>query len=315
MKKLIGVLIFYLGCSDFLCAQMRVKIWDKFETQLTSAKSYTNPIYQVNKFDFVFTSPTGRERKVYGFWDGGNEWKVRFMPDELGKWSWKSICSDEENEGLHNKEGPFECIPNDSNLTLFKHGAIKHPEGKYHLSFNDGTPYFWVACTAWNGALKSTDEEWETYLTHRRDHNYNLIQLVTTQWRGCDKSADGLVAYEGSGEITINPEFFKRIDKKIDEVNSFGLVVSPVILWALPFGQGRYLSPGYHLPLEEAVILAKYIVARYQGNHVIWTLGGDGKYYDDLEDRWKKIGQEAFNEIDHAPVTLLMPNPDRSRSH
>lgn len=287
-----------------LFAQKEVKIWDKYEAEFKSSKSYENPIYQVNQFEVVFISPTGRERIVYGFWDGGNSWKVRFMPDELGGWSWTTTCSDKENSGLNEKTGSFICVEHNSKLNIYQHGAITHPKGKYYLAYNDGTPFFWVACTAWNGALKSTDEEWETYLIHRRDHNYNLIQLVTTQWRGCDVSSDGLAASEGSGEITIHPEFFKRIDQKIDEVNSYGLVASPVILWALHVAQGRYLSPGYHLPIDEAVILAKYIVARYQGNHVIWTLGGDGKYYDDLEDRWKKIGQEVFNGIDHAPVTL-----------
>jgi len=64
------------------------------------------------------------------------------------------------------------------------------------------------------------------------------------------------------------------------------------------------LSPGYSLPLDEAVLLAKYIVARYQGNHVVWTLGGDGKYYGDLELKWKEIGRRVFNDMDHAPVTL-----------
>lgn len=281
-----------------------VKIWDKFENEFTSSKSYDNPMYEVKNFDIIFTSPTGRERKVYGFWDGVTSWKVRFMPDELGEWSWRSECSDEQNSGLHDRSGEFKCITNDSDLAIYKHGAVIHPKGKYHFTYADGTPYFWVACTAWNGALKSTDEEWDTYLKHRRDHHYNLIQLVTTQWRGCDVSADGLAAYEGSGEITVDPEFFKRIDQKIDEVNSYGMLVSPVILWALHKSQGRYLSPGYHLPLDEAVILAKYIVARYQGNHVVWSLGGDGKYYDDLEGRWKAIGRQVFNGIDHAPVTL-----------
>lgn len=300
--NLLTVVLIFLSSSTF--AQNEVKIWDKYEAELTSSKSYLKPIYDVRNFDIIFTSPTGRGRKVYGFWDGGQSWKVRFMPDELGEWSWKSVCSDKENTGLHDNSGSFLCIPNTSQLDIYHRGAIVHPEGKYHLSYSDGTPFFWVGCTAWNGALKSTDEEWQIYLKQRRDHNYNLIQLVTTQWRGCDQSADGLVAYEGSGEITINPDFFKRIDQKIDEVNSYGLVTSPVILWALHVGQGRYLSPGYHLPLDEAAILARYIVARYQGNHVIWALGGDGKYYDDLEARWKKIGQEVFNEIDHAPVTL-----------
>ena len=285
-------------------AQKRVKIWDKFEHDFVSAKDYENPIYNVKSFEVVFISPTGNERKVYGFWDGGKSWKVRFIPNEIGTWTWNSVCSDRDNSGLYEKSGTFNCIENSSDLGIYKHGAIYHPKGKYYLTYNDGTPYFWVACTAWNAALKSTDEEWETYLKHRRDHNYNLIQLVTTQWRGCDKSADGMSAYEGSGEITINPDFFKRIDQKIDEANAYGLVVSPVILWALHVAQGRHLSPGYHLPVDEAVILAKYIVARYQGNHVIWTLGGDGKYYDDHEDRWKKIGSEVFNGIDHAPVTL-----------
>ncbi len=287
-----------------VCAQNQIKLWDKYEYEFTSAKTYENPIYNVRNFEITFTSPTGRQRKVYGFWDGGQLWKVRFMPNETGKWTWNSTCSDSENTGLHDRSGSFQCVSNDSKLDIYHRGAIVHPKGAYHFTYHDGTPYFWSACTAWNGALKSTDEEWQTYLTHRRDHHYNLIQLVTTQWRGCDESADGLVAYEGSGQISINPEFFNRIDKKIDEANSFGLLVSPVILWALPSGAGRHLSPGYHLPLEEAVMLAKYIVARYQGNHVVWTLGGDGRYYDDLESRWKKIGHEVFDGIDHAPATL-----------
>jgi hypothetical protein len=285
-------------------AQTKVKLWDKYEYVFTSAKTYENPIYNVKSFDITFSSPTERQHRVYGFWDGGTSWKVRFMPDETGSWSWNSVCSDQGNSGLHNQSGNFECILNESQLTIYHRGAIQHPKGKYYLSHRDGTPFFWSACTAWNGALKSTDDEWQTYLAHRRDHHYNVIQLVTTQWRGADQNAEGMVAYEGSGEITINPEFFERMDRKIDEVNRFGLVVSPVILWALPTGAGRYLSPGYHLPVDEAVLLARYIVARYQGNHVVWTLGGDGRYYDELESRWKKIGGGVFNGIDHAPVTL-----------
>lgn len=304
MKKLLFSIQIILFISIATFAQSNTKIWDKLEIDFTSSKSYQNPIYEVKEFNVEFTSPTGRKRTVYGFWDGERNWKVRFMPDEMGNWTWKSTCSDKENSGLHHKEGAYQCTANDSGQLLYKHGAINHVKGQYHLSYNDGTPYFWVGCTAWNGALKSTDEEWSTYLKHRQSHNYNLIQLVTTQWRAADANAEGLVAFEGSGEISINPEFFKRMDKKIDKVNSYGLVASPVILWALPFSSGRYLSPGYYLPIDEAVILSKYIVARYQGNHVIWTLGGDGKYYDELEDRWKAIGRQVFEGIDHAPVTL-----------
>ena len=136
------------------------------------------------------------------------------------------------------------------------------------------------------------------------DHHYNTIQFVTTQWRGADQNSQGQVAFEGSGRISINPEFFQHMDRKVDRINEFGLLAAPVILWALPKGQGRHLSPGYHLPVDEAVLLARYIVARYGGNQVVWLLGGDGQYYGELEDRWKTIGRRVFSEIHHAPVCL-----------
>ncbi len=282
----------------------QTQIWSKHEIQFQSSKEYDNPIYDVKDFRITFTAPSGRTKAVRGFWDGGTDWKVRFLPDEIGTWNWNTECTDKENTGLQNQSGTFECVENNNTNLLYKKGAIQHEPGKYFLSYNDGTPFFWLACTAWNGALKSTDEEWEYYLNQRKENNYNVIQLVTTEWRGADKNAEGLTAIDGAGYIRIHPEFFKRIDQKIDEANAKGLLVSPVVLWALPNGQGRHLSPGYTLPLEEAVLLAKYIVARYQGNQVVWTLGGDGKYYDDQEIKWKEIGRRVFSDIDHAPVTL-----------
>ncbi len=177
-------------------------------------------------------------------------------------------------------------------------------KGDYHLSYNDGTPFFWTACTAWNGALKSTETEWETYLEHRHNNHYTVIQYVTTQWRGGEANAEGQKAYSGTAPITINSEFFRRIDERTDQINANGLVAAPVILWALPSGPGRNLSPGNSLPTEEAVLLAKYIVARLQGNHVVWLLGGDGNYKNPYEQRWKYIGQQVFDSIENAPVTL-----------
>lgn len=301
--KLTAILIILLFTAFNLFAQEAL-LWKKFEIPFTSDKEYNNPLYDVKDFRITLTAPSGRTQVVRGFWDGGKTWKVRLCADELGTWNWKSQSSDTKNTGLHQQQGTFSCVPNNSPQLIYQKGSLTHPEGKYYLAYNDGTPFFWMACTAWNGALKSTDEEWEYYLNHRVKNHYNVIQLVTTEWRGCDKNAEGLTAIEGSGYIRIHPEFFKRMDQKIDEANAKGLIVSPVILWALPQGQGRHLSPGYTLPLEEAVLLAKYIVARYQGNQVVWTLGGDGKFLDDQEVKWKEIGRRVFSDIDHAPVTL-----------
>ncbi len=279
-------------------------LWQMHEIAMISGMDYENPLYEVDQFFAEFVSPSGMTMKMNGFWDGGRDWKIRFMPDETGEWTYRTFCSDEKNTGLHGQEGSFACIENSSGLPLYTKGPLTLDPGSYHFRYNDGTPFFWLACTAWNGALKSTGEEWEHYLAQRAELGYNVIQLVATQWRGCEMNSRGQVAFTGSGRIRVNPEFFTLMDEKIDQVNRHGHVAAIVLLWALPFGEGRELSPGYYLPDQEAVKLARYIVARYQGHHVTWVLGGDGQYYDELEDRWKFIGQQVFRDDPPGPVTL-----------
>jgi hypothetical protein len=269
--------------------------WKKYELIFTGSSVYENPVQDLRSLEVTFTSPTGRNKTINAFWDGGNIWKARFMPDETGTWLFTTKCSDTKNQGLNEQKGSFLCVMNSEKEDIFIHGSISRSPGSYHLSYADGKPFFYLACTAWNGALKSTEEEWNRYLMNRAGNGYSAIQLVTTQWRGCDKSSEGLVAFEGSGRIRINPEFFRLIDKKIDRVNDAGLVAVPVILWALQTGNGRELSPGYYLPDDQAVLLAKYIVARYGGNQVIWALGGDGVYTGSYEQRWKTIGRAVFD--------------------
>jgi hypothetical protein len=273
-----------------------VPIWDRKEINLTSETGYENPLYDVQDFHALFTAPSGRQQKIFGFWDGAQQWKIRFMPDEEGPWTYETCCSDTSNGGLHGVRGSFTCTGNSSELGLYQHGPVVVERGNYHLNHRDGTPFFWLGCTAWNGGLKSTPEEWEHYLEQRAKLGYNVIQLVGTQWRGCDRNSEGQVAFSGSGRIKVNPEFFQHFDGKMDRINAHGHVAGLVLLWALPFGSGMELSPGYYLPDREAILLARYMVARYGAHHVTWLLGGDGKYWDELEDRWKYIGQEVFRD-------------------
>ncbi len=299
-------IVFLSVCSLSNYVYSQVEIWSKYQIDFTSAKSYDNPLYDLDSFFVVFNSPDGRQIKINGFWDGGSNFKVRFAPDHTGDWSYQSYSSDKENKGLHDKRGSFNCVPTSSDLEIYRHGSLKRSLGDYHISYDDGLPFFYLGCTAWNGALKSTDEEWEHYLNHRVNHHYSVIQFVTTQWRGCEKDRFGDVAFSGSGYISINPSFFRRLDKKIERINAHGLIAAPVLLWALPVGDGRHLSPGYFLPENEAILLAKYMVARWGGDQVIWILGGDGRYTREYEQRWKRIGREVFDE---GPPGLVAQHP------
>lgn len=305
LKTLIIALVF-MAIQPAAVRGQDIGIWSRFEAEFTSSKDYTNSLYDV-KLEVKFISPSGREENIRGFWDGGRSWKVRFMPNEKGSWKWTTLSSDKTNEGLNGQSGSFNCIEQVLPEEIYRKGAITRSPGLYYLHHSDGTPFFWTACTAWNGTLKSTDEEWTYYLNHRARNNYNVIQFVTTQWRGGDKNSLGHVAFDGSGLISINPEFFQHLDKKIDQINQAGLVAAPVLLWALPVSTGRDLSPGYYLPEEEAILLARYMVARYGGSHVIWILGGDGKYLDAREQRWKNIGRGVFGDA-HPGLVALHPS-------
>ncbi len=297
---LLAFICFLSGIASF----GQTGIWMKYEKTFESAKTYENPLYAVARFNVRFQSPTGKIKTVNGFWDGEKTWRVRFVPDEAGKWSFTSFCSDTLNTGLHAVKGTFECVTSQNQHAIYTKGSIIHPKGSYYLTHADGTPFFYTACTAWNGTLKSTEKEWEMYLQDRVKNHYNVIQFTTTQWRGADKNSEGNVAFEGSGRIKVNPAFFQHLDKKIDEINRHGLIAAPVLLWALPVSTGRELSPGYYLPESEAILLANYMVARYGGHQVIWILGGDGKYIGEYEQRWKTIGRTVFGGEHPGTVAL-----------
>ena len=295
-KSVIAFLILLASFwSTLFAVEDKVAIWDRVEVEFTSDRKYENPLYDVT-LKVKLNSPTGQGHEISGFWDGGTTWRFRFQPNETGAWQYETDCSIKTDSGLHGLKGSFEVTENNNPHAIYSRGALKRPAGRYFLTYSDGTPFFWTADTAWNGALKSTEEEWDLYLKNRIEKGFNAIQFVTTQWRGGDQDRDGRVAFTGQGRIRVNPEFFQRLDKKTDRVNELGLIAAPVLLWALPRGAGRHLSPGYSLPEEEAILLARYMVARWGGNHVVWFLGGDGAYINEFEQRWKNIGKGVFGQ-------------------
>ncbi len=303
-KTLFCLTTAYFFICTLTAAFGQTPVWTIYEREFQSTKDYNNPLYDLKRFAVSFQSPSGKVSTINGFWDGERTWKVRFQPAETGTWTYRSFASDTLNTGLHGIQGSFESTASTDPRDIYTKGAIVRPQGSYYLSHANGAPFFLTACTAWNGTLKSTEAEWETYLADRVKNHYNVIQFTATQWRGGDQNSEGQVAFEGSGRIRINPAYFQHLDKKVDAINRHGLVAAPVLLWALPVGAGRELSPGYHLPEPEAILLADYMVARYGGHHVIWILGGDGNYIKEYEQRWKNIGRAVFGG-EHPGVVAL----------
>ncbi len=288
--------VFLSNCTKEPVVQ--VPIWDRWEITF-DASEVVGPAQDVD-FQIMLTAPGGKQVQWCGFWDGASTWKVRFMPDEEGTWSY-TTASVPSIPGLDDINGSFESIPaqNEENRFL-KHGSIKVSENGRHFVHADGTPFLWLGDTAWNGALKSTEEAWDAYLSDRVEKGFTGIQFVTTQWRAADGNAENEIAYTGFETIQINPGFFKRIDDRIDAVNAAGLLAAPVLLWTL--GEPER-NPG-KLPEDQATKLARYLTARYGAHHVMWLLAGDENFGGETGERWRRIGRAVFDGYNAALKTF-----------
>lgn len=276
----------------------KVARWAVYQAKLEARRDHADPLSTVSVRTH-FVSPSGKSQTVDAFWDGGRVWGVRFSPDELGKWTWRSECSDPTDQGLHGQAGSFECVPYEGDNPLLKHGPLKLSENRRYLVHSDGMPFFWLADTAWNGVLLAKEADWNRYLATRNKQGFTAIQFVCTHWRGSSRDATGETAFTGTDRLELNPSFFQRLDAKVAAINEHGLIAAPVVLWAL-----TEKDPGRLLSEEAAVRVARYIVARWAAHKVVWFLGGDGRYTGKEAPRWHRIGRAVFHEPRSHLVTM-----------
>lgn len=281
--------------------------WRQWASAFTSTRAYENPFQDVCLETFL-TAPSGKAHHIDGFWDGGMTWRARFMPDELGTWQYETSCSDAANAGLQGQRGSFECIEPMNETRFDRHGAIRVSENHRHLEHADGTPFFWLADTVWNGPLLSDDNEWALYVQTRAEQKFTAAQWVTTQWIASPQGdRNGKPAFMGKERIVVDPEFFQRLDGKSQALNDAGMLSVPVLLWAarwLRVDSENAINPGLSLPVDQAILLERYMVARWGAQHVLWILNGDGHYEGEAAERWRLIGRGVFGGREHAPVSL-----------
>ncbi len=278
------------------------------ELYLRSPEHFADPLHEAT-LTATLIAPSGRQTDREGFWDGGENWRARFSPNEEGTWRYQLHLQNHNGPDIASSEGVFTTTPA-LNETLFdRHGPIQLADDKRNLVHADGTPFFWLGDTAWNGPLRSTDDEWHLYLERRVQQRFSAVQWVATHWRAAPKGdIEGQPAFTDSDtnaqQIAINPAFFQRLDDKVESITAAGLLNVPVMLWAIGHGANPSIDPGYGLPEVEAILLARYEVARWAAYPIVWILAGDGKYFGDYAARWRRIGRAVFGDTNHAPVAM-----------
>jgi len=142
-----------------------VEKWGIFELTL-NGPSEGNPFIEVNlnaRFRFK-----NREVYVEGFYDGNGIYKIRFMPDSEGEWSFvtSSNCS-----RLNGIEGRFICTPPSPN----NHGPVR-VVNTYHFAYEDGTPYYPIGTTCYAWIHQGEDLERQTLET-LKNSPFNKLRM------------------------------------------------------------------------------------------------------------------------------------------
>jgi hypothetical protein len=253
--------------SAWAAEPSRAQVWQRWEHELTSTGSYDNPYADV-ALRVTYTGPGGRVLHAYGFWDGGDTFRLRCAFPVPGTWRWETECSDPANQGLHRQRGTVEVTPYEGPNPLYRHGFLKASDNRRFLAHADGTPFLWLGDTAWAVPMRASGEEWETYLADRVSKHFTLLQVAPApDWAG-EMDRQGEKPFTDQACSQWNPAYWQSFERKLQRANEQGLAVLLVGL----------MEPVSRYPESAAACLfARNIVARLFGNFVIFSPSFDSE--------------------------------------
>jgi hypothetical protein len=195
----------------------KVKQWDRFEAAVTNTKPYANP-YKDVELIVTYTKPNGDKVDFWGFHDGGQTWRIRFMPDVKGKWTYEARFTD-NHPGA---KGSFEVTQSDLPGMISQYEAnpiwFGYRNGKRALirSFHVGDRFF---ARNWDAASRKAFLDWF------ENQGYNTISIAshylnrTVEKRGKDWNTPDL--------YPLNAAEFQSLESMLDELNRRRILVFP----------------------------------------------------------------------------------------
>lgn len=247
-----------------------VGLYDMFEVAVTNTKTYTNPFdFSVIELRATFTSPTGKTTTAYGFHDGdgnggqtGGVWKLRFLPNELGTWSYTTSWSD----GTAGGSGSFQAVSSANPGPLRIDPA--YPHSVMHAG---GQRFFWNGDTEWfflSDAFTSTQRSAAVDFLAGKKVNNLLMVMVN------DDTYDVYPWVTKSDRMRFDLQRMRRWEAAISHMKSRGIIAD---LWFYS-DDSAPLLPAANSLQEDTYF--KYIIARFSGfSNVTWNLGLEYEEY------------------------------------
>jgi hypothetical protein len=232
--------------------------WERFEVSLDNGKDYADP-YRDVALPAEFRRPDGSVVAFWGFYDGAATWRLRFMPDQQGVWTYTARFSD----GSGGAEGEFLCT-----RSVIPGMLATYAENPVWFGYRGGGPLlvrsFHVGDRFF--AANFAEASRREFLDWIEAQGYTMLSMASHY---LNRDAPG----RGAGWDTprlwpLDAGEFGKLERILDELAARHLMVFP---FAGFFGRSSN-APG--CPDDQALYV-RYVLARLGAYwHILLNVGG-----------------------------------------
>ena len=126
-----------------------IHMWDVHEIVLHAKNNYNNPYTDVTVWAQL--KGPGFDKRVYGFWDGGDTWRIRVTATAPGTWTYTTGASvpDAGLAGISGGYFALEWTEEEKEENPCRRGIVRASRNGHAMEYADGTPYVMVGDTWW----------------------------------------------------------------------------------------------------------------------------------------------------------------------
>lgn len=216
---------------------------------------------------------------VNGFYCGGGQYKVRFMPTSPGLWTAKTQSNDPALNGI---ELHCECTP----ARPGNHGRVlpksevlpqtaQTAEDVFHFCYEDGTRFqpFGTTCYAW---INQPEDVQEQTLKTLAASPFNKVRMcIFPKFYTYNTTNPERYAFPGSEETgfdfeRFDPVFWEKLEHRIAQLDELGIQADIILLH--PYDKWGFSK----MPRDTDVFYLKYAVDRLcHFKNVWWALANE----------------------------------------
>ena len=206
------------------------------EWEVQSRHAYENPFTDVT-VDATFTSPTGKQWTIPCFYDGEQIWRVRFNPNEAGRWTYHIVSRPADQEFM--QAGVFDVAAGESR------GFLQATPGRaWGFHYESGDAAFLLGDTVYNlFGMAYCGGDVQAFLRRRAGQGFNLlrVRIPVSPFhppRGYSAWQTRRTWPWGASELApqcdrFNLEYFRNVDRVVQEAEGLALGLELIMVaWA-----------------------------------------------------------------------------------